>query len=830
MSERRKPNPSGGVGAAARPNAGAPQFSGFFSLRLPEGSNNRPAIFAAALLILFAALAAYHNSFFAPFIFDDGEAIVDNATIRHLWPPWEALMPPVNGASVSSRPVLNFSYAVNYAISGYGVWSYHALNLLFHVLAALALFGIVRRTLLQPVLRERFGRDALPLALAVALLWAVHPLLTESVIVAAQRSESLMGLFYMLTLYAFIRGMDSPQPWWWYGCAITTCLLGLGTKEVMVTAPLLLLLYDRTFVAGTFREAWRRRARVYAGLAATWLLLASLELSTGGGRGDPEGLDVTLRWWEHVPIQSRAVITYLKLAFWPHPLVMDYGGALPPENSWLTAFQTAAVLALLAGTLWALWRRPALGFIGAGFFLILAPSTTIILLMNQVLAEHRMYLPLAAVVGLSVLGLYRLIGRPSLVLFAALAIGLAWLTFQRGENYRSALTIWSDTVAKRPNNPRALNNLGIALAQNGQVDEGIADLQKALAIRPGYAEAHCNLAFALLQKQEIDAAITQSREALKIRPDYAEAHNNLGNALFQKGQIADAIAHYKMAIALQPDYAEAHGNLGNALLQIGRSVEAIAQYQTALALQPDDAETHSNLGNALLQNGQTAPAIAHFEKALALQPDFAEAHNNLGNALFQKGQIAAAIAHYQKAIALQPDYPEAQNNLGNALLQNGQPVAAIAHYRTAIALRPDYAKAHTNLGVALVQNGRINEGILHLQMALAIQPGLVEAQNYLARIAWALATSPNPSLRDGAKAVELARQVDQLSGGKNPARAATLAAAYAETGDFADAIVTVQRALQLAAGQNNPAVVALLQTQLKLYQAGSPFRDTPLTP
>jgi hypothetical protein len=170
-----------------------------------------------------------------------------------------------------------------------------------------------------------FGRDALPLALAVALLWTLHPLQTEAVTYVIQRVESLMGLCYLLTLYCLIRSVDSPRPALWQGCMVTACLLGMATKEVMATAPLLGLLYDRTFLAGSFREAWQRRRWWYVGLAATWLPLACLVAGTGGNRGGTSGFNVGVAPWAYWLTQFQAVAHYLKLSVWPHPLVFEYG-------------------------------------------------------------------------------------------------------------------------------------------------------------------------------------------------------------------------------------------------------------------------------------------------------------------------------------------------------------------------------------------------------------------------------------------------------------------------------------------------------------------------
>ena len=236
----------------------------------------------AALVLAGAAAWAYRNSLTAPFVFDDVMAIERNETIRHLWPP-DALLHPAFDTSVSGRPVLNFSFALSHALGGGRIEGYHAGNVLIHVLAGLALFGIVRRTLARRAVPEEPEAGAL-LAFAVALLWLVHPLQTESVTYVIQRAEALMGLFYLLTLYGLVRAADreaAGKPGTpWLVASVLCCLLGAATKEVTATAPVLALLYDRTFVGGSFREAWRRRRAYYLALGSSWVLSAWLVLGT----------------------------------------------------------------------------------------------------------------------------------------------------------------------------------------------------------------------------------------------------------------------------------------------------------------------------------------------------------------------------------------------------------------------------------------------------------------------------------------------------------------------------------------------------------------------
>ena len=478
------------------------------------------------LLVVAAGLLAYHNSFTGPFIFDDAESIQANPTIRHLWPIWQALSPSAT-ARVGGRPVLNFSLALNYAFGGASVQGYHALNLAIHILAALTLFGVVRRTLLQPRLRERFGAVANGLALATAVLWTVHPLQTEAVTYVSQRAESLMGLFYLLTLYCFIRGTESPRAGLWFTLSIVVCLLGMATKEVMVTAPLMVLLYDRTFVAGSFRAAWTQRRRLYVGLGGTWFLLGYL-MAGLQHRGVGYGLGIT--WQAYALTECQVVVNYLWLALWPHPLIFDYGMVIIIRHV-AEAMSYALILVLLAaGVVVGLKRSPAIGFIGAWFFVILAPTSSVVPVVSQPMAESRMYLPLAAVVVLGVSAVYALLGRRSVAVFGVLAILLGFFTSQRNEDYRSEVSIWSDTVAKRPDNARAHNDLGVALGQVGRLEEAIGQCEEALRLKPDYAEAHVNLGVALIHLGRVQEAMAQWEQALRIKPDYAEAQSNLARA------------------------------------------------------------------------------------------------------------------------------------------------------------------------------------------------------------------------------------------------------------------------------------------------------------
>jgi tetratricopeptide (TPR) repeat protein len=615
-------------------------------------------LWAALLCITIATVAAYQGTLAAPLIYDDNVWITWNPSIRHLLSIGDVLHPP-SGSMVYGRPVLSLSLALNHAVSGNTPWSYHVANLAIHVMAALALFGIVRRTLALRPGSFPGERDRILLAFAVALLWAVHPLQTESVTYVSQRAESLMGLFYLLTLYCFIRGFNGPRPGAWHLGSVLACLLGMATKEVMVTAPLVVLAFDRTFAAGSLREALRLRWRLYLGLAATWLVPVFL---AAGLRGRGVGFELGYSWWAYGLTECSVVVHYLLLAAWPHPLVFDYGtdivGSVADAVPW-----AVVLIFLVAIALAAFWRKTLLGFAGAWFFMILAPGSSVIPVAFQPMAEHRMYLSLAAVVALFVAAAWSLLGRRSLPVFLAVALALGMATSLRNRDYRSDASIWADTVSRRPSNPRARIALGSALALEDRFAAAADQFVAALRIDPGDFEARRNLGLALFHMGRSEEALAQYRSVLPPRPDSAPLHYDIAMALDASGRPEEAIAEYGKALAIDPQDGEAHNNLGSALFRTGRIADAIAQYRLAILCKPDASRVHYKLAMALAQTGGIAGAIDEYRAAVRLEPGYAEAHNNLGGVLAQAGLVREAIAEYEEALRIRPDYARARANL-----------------------------------------------------------------------------------------------------------------------------------------------------------------------
>ena len=657
--------------------------------------SDRGRIWLAGAAIVAAVFLGYANSFHGPFVFDDEPSILENATIRRLWPLSGPLSPPKDfGVTVSGRPVLNLSLALNYAIGGTEPWSYHGVNVGIHALAALVLFGVVRRTLRKPGLVERWGERAEATAGVTALLWALHPLQTESVTYVIQRAESLMGLFFLLTLYGFIRATESARPRCWVVVMVVSAVLGMGCKEVMATVPLVVFLYDRTFVAGSFRLAGRERWRWHGALLASWLPLGWLVLAAGGNRGGT----FVLTWAgcrDYWLTQFGAVTHYLRLTVWPEPLVFDYG-TFWVRTMGAVAVPAVVVLGGLGATGWALRRRPVVGFLLATFFVILAP-TSVVPGTIQMIVEHRMYLPLAAVIALMVGAGVAWGGRVALMSFVGIAMVMGGLTWRRNRDYASDLRLWSDTVAKRPMSAIAQGNLGTAHYRRGRWAEAIGCYEEALRLGPVTAQMHYNLGLALDAAGRGEEAMAEYAEAVKILPYFAQAHTKRARLLIERGRSEEALEHLRVALSYIPESTEAHYAWGLAMSERGRFELAVTAFARVLKSEPGNAQAKLGLGMALMRVGRLAEARAMLEASVRENPKVAEVHGNLGIVLAELGRTEEAVRSYEAALRLQPDYAEMHYNLGNALVQLRRYPEARAQFAEAVRLRPEFAAAREML-------------------------------------------------------------------------------------------------------------------------------------
>lgn len=625
---------------------------------------------AAGSLLSGIVLAAYLNSLQGVFLFDDQYHIVENERIRRLW--------PIAPLLAVERPLVEISLAVNYAIAGLNPLGFHVFNLAVHTLAALTLFAVVRRTLQSHGFDEATRLRSTGLAWMIAALWAVHPLTTQSVTYVIQRGESMMGLFYLLTLYCAIRALNSPRRTMWHAAAASACALGMASKAVMVTAPLMVVLYDHVFLRGELKAAMRRRWGLYLGLAATWGVLWLTGLTGKVFAPGATGANVGFGYREVTPLQylltqPGVILWYLRLSFWPVGLCLDYDWPMNPATSDVL-LPAILVAGLLAGTVWGLARRRPIGFAGAWFFGILVPTSSFIPIEDAIF-EHRMYLPLAAVVAVVVLSVHgaartMLDARGAKLAVAGVAclvlLTLGYATRQRNALYGSDLAMWGDVVAKRPSNARAHVAMGNALLSRERVDEAIASFRRAVELRPDDADAHVSLGSGLARVGALREAIAEYGEGLRLEPNHAKGWYNLGNALGREGLVDEAIESFQRSLLIHPSFADAHCNLGNALGRRGRLDEAIAEYHRAIELDPAMAKAHNNLGDAWRQLGRLDEAIAAFRQAIVAQPDYANAHANLAAAYLERGEFEPASRHAREALRIDARHPTAGGILNDA--------------------------------------------------------------------------------------------------------------------------------------------------------------------
>jgi tetratricopeptide (TPR) repeat protein len=550
----------------------------------------------------------YGRSLHAPFVFDDLESVVENTSIRALVPligPDSAPGPlgRLPTSPVAGRPLVNLSFALNYRVGGLDPAGYRAVNITLHVLVGMLVFALTRRALRVPRFGGRFDASAGPLALAVALLWAAHPLVTEAVVYVTQRTELLVTLCYLGTIYASLRMLGAAGAGAraaWGGAAALACAAGMASKEVMVTAPVAVLCVHRTLIAGSFRRALREAAPLYAGLAAGWLVLAVV--NAGAPRGTSAGFHVGIDPVTWVVTQSRALALYLRLVIWPHPLAAHYEfPLLSLRAAWPWAVGAAVLVAVILA---ALRRGHVAGLVGALALLVLSP-TLLVPIKTEVIAERRMYLPLAILLAGVVPLAWRAVapdsptalqpGRRQLTMrghrafragaVAALAVALfaaCTASALRLQVYSDTVVFWSDVVAKQPGDALAHYNLGVELGDQGRLTEAIEHFQTALRLDPEYPSAHFNLAVAL------------------------------GDA----GRAAEAIPHFEWAERENPPDANFHLIYAITLGRAGRFHDAIVRFRTARAMAPADLAIHLLLADAYARAGRRNDAIAVAEEAL----------------------------------------------------------------------------------------------------------------------------------------------------------------------------------------------------------------------
>ncbi|MAE60907.1 MAG: hypothetical protein CMJ49_06055 [Planctomycetaceae bacterium] len=609
-------------------------------------SSNRLLIRFAPLIVMGLGVVAYWVPLGCPMFWDDSVDLGEEAAaLLTIWP--DATCWGSDDGILQRRPVVGLSFAINRALWGMDPAKLRLVNIAIHLLCALTLFGLVRRLMCSARLKEDYAHRATVLALCIAALWVVHPLLSETMMYVIQRTESLMGLFYLLTLYCVVRAWEGRGRWAWGAAAIVACGLGMGSKEVMFSAPLAALLLDRAMQSGSFGRALPARGWLYAGLAATWLILAGLLLWVPPS--DSQGFGKGVAGMHYLQTQAGIILHYIRLCFIPHPLSLFYedwpvvarfGDAWP----WMLMVASLAALALALS-----WRRPAIGVAALAFFVILAPTSSFFPITTEFAAERRMYLPLACVIVLVVFGIDSALmragsRRESLRGFAGAAwgivvVGLIVQTQMRARDYRDLVALGASSVANRPESLQAHRLYARALH-----DLGTSNPEQIILISD----------MAILHLRFVLEHSTNDLERARVMNDIANAYKYKAQGLKGAGSSAErtkvinhALDLFLRSIEIEPDRLNTHYNLGNLLVEMGELKLAIGRYRRALELDPEYGPAHVNLAAALGQSDQLEEALDHARLGVQHTQRFSaaqriEAHRTLATALDLMGDTQGA--------------------------------------------------------------------------------------------------------------------------------------------------------------------------------------------
>jgi protein O-mannosyl-transferase len=829
------------------------------------GLNGKAVVLVVCILLAALVFAVFGQTLRYGFVnFDDEDYFTSNPHVQTGLTWSNARWAFQIGYAANWHPLTWLSLMLDAQLFGTGPAGLHLTNVILHAVNTVLLFLLLRRLMglrsnksigaTTPQVGLRSDTFVGATATQAGMLWpcafvaaafAVHPLHVESVAWVSERKDVLSGLFFMLTLWVYAQYVSCARrqvsgerrtsniehrtsniereesritpcrveakrrrdhATRYYFLCLFSFALGLMSKPMLVTVPFVLLLLDY-WPLNRFQPSTINSDESRAGSQRSTILHLVLEklpffLLSAASCGitilaQKKAIIPTeaLPLFDRIGNASISYVVYLGQMLYPVGLAIFY-----PHLENLPLWKIVLSLIFVAGiTAGAFALRRGRPYLLVGWLWYLGTVVPVIGLLQvgaQAWADRYTYLPLIGVFIMIAWGARDLFSFwqcrrqvPGVVAFIMMTVWMVCASIQTSY-WRNSESLWIHTLACTSRNYVAHCDLGSVLAKQGRVAEAIEQYQATLELKPDYVDAHNNLAILLAGQGKTAEAVKHYQRALEIKPNFAEAHNNWGNALAVKGQINEAAEHYQQALQLDPNFGEAHNGLGALLLAQGRTAEAMEHFRKAAELIPDNADVQNNLGTVMADEGRTTEALKYYQKALELKPDSAKTHYNLANLFVARGQLDEAVKHYQRALELMPDFTRARYQFGLVLQSRGKFAAAVAQFEKILELDPKHIATQNNL-------------------------------------AWLLATCPDNSLRNGQKAVELAQQAVQLSGGKSPEILDTLAAAYAEAGRFPEAIETARRASDLSAVQNNKPLTEAIQNQLKLFETHSPYHEKP---
>jgi len=679
----------------------------------------------------------YFNTLHNDFVFDDLPLIQGNETLP-------SLKNITNIISVTTqkhgyRPIRALSYAIDYHFSGLNPLSYHISNIAYHLINTLLVYLIT-----LSLLGNRVA------AFFAAILFAAHPVHTDSITYIAGRRDILFTLFYLVGLYTFLKYRRT-QRFTFMLFSMVAYLFSIGSKEMGVTLPAIFLIYDLVNVlpqegkecrlnpakeiVKALKKIWIQYKYFYSiffmGALAFTYYKAFINSPSHQNEYYGDSLLVTLL------TVGKIIIHYIKLLVFPINLVADNSyDAFPLASSLFEWPALSSIILLLLTILFilrALIIQKWIAFGGIWFFITLLPVCHIIP-HHELLAEHYLYLPSYGFCLIAALFFTALLEgkRHSLLISSTFIIIIVLFSLRiidRNRDWEDGMALWGKTVRSVPRCARAQNNLGAEYLKDGKYKEAMAHLETALEIKPDYAEAYNNLGLAYKEQGLFDQAKRSFASAIKFKKRYFEALNNMANTYERKGDYDIAIKLFNHILKKKPGYAQAHNNLGIVYQQKGQPELAKEQFSKAILFDPHHPESHNNLGIWYKNKGLYDNAIEEFKQVLRLKPDYAEVHCNLGAVYNNKGWYNRAINEFKEALRLKPHFIEAMNNLGNAYRGKGWYDQAIEAFKKTLEINPDLSIPHLNLALIYLYQKKDNKKALHhFERALEIKPDFPQTE------------------------------------------------------------------------------------------------------
>jgi len=711
-----------------------------------------PLICVGLIAMVFAVFGqTIHHGFIN---FDDGRLVFENAHVLK-GVTWENInwamiagTPKAMEDSDYWRPISILSQMADVQFFGLHAGAHHAVNVLLQALNSVLLFLILRS------MTGAIWRSAI-----VAALFAIHPLHVESVAWISERKDLLCGLFFLLTLGAYIRFARKSFGWGNYLLVLLLSALAMASKPMVVTLPFVLILLDYWPLQRAGKVSLSRLLLEKAPFVAMGFMVSIITMHAPGGQNRGVMDSLSLPW--RVGNALVAYSTYLCEMLWPVGLSAFYphfGTKLPLSHIWLSV---ATLLVITTQVFW--HRRRRYLIVGWLWYLgMLLPVIGIVQSGEQSHADRYTYLPL---IGIFVM--------------------LVW-----------ALADWSE----------------------------VSEIRRRFMVWTGATFLMVFMVLSARQTILWSDDLKLWSHAVKSGQESALAHNNLGNALMEKGRKLESLEEFKKSLKLDPNYELAHASLGFLLFQMSRFDEAEDELRKALAINPLNPIAHNNLGNVLFAKGKLKESITEYWESMRLDPNYIKTRYNLGDALFSDGKKEEGVLQYRQALTLDKSSTKAQIKLGEMLQQMGRKSEAFQEYQLALKHDPRSVAALSDFAKLNMELGRRSEGIALMERALLLQPLDSAIANDLA---WMLATASESDLRDGNRALKLAQMALDQSGGKDPSILDTLAAAYAETGEFVKALECARHGLIFAESSGDKNLEVRLKKEIVLYESGKPLRDPP---